>query len=282
MVHDENVKTLKDAQDKVTVFQKKIKTASDVPAPLELIEFTRTLNVYAKEVLPSKQPNYRATSSASVSSSSRHRPVSQHHLHTTSRHHLAPENDGSGRTAKSTKNISPTSSTISSTSRKPPATASSSSSEVSVASKKVSDQRPVHRAVHVPDARFTVGVARSELRAREYMNDPDGDILSPPKLRGHDTKGPVHRNTQIGRHIITLRSTDFILNKNVLPINDYQIANAFYHAVVEHEDRLDELDRILSIRLNMSPGSKWLGIPDWEITSRQITCLGGGLKKWGL
>lgn len=111
----------------------------------------------------------------------------------------------------------------------------------------------------------------------EYYNDPDGNILSPPKSRTPGASLGERKSVRIGRHIMTVERTVFVLNNNDLPVNDYQIAEAFFRTVIKHKDKLDELDHVLASRHQMKTGEKYTGIPGWEITSRQIKCLSNDL-----
>lgn len=103
-------------------------------------------------------------------------------------------------------------------------------------------------------------------RAREYMNDPDGNILSPPKLKHHDTSIPNRKSARIGRHDIVLTTTEFLINAYSLHVDNYEHGLQFFQALTEPPDELDSLDEALR-----QGHEDWDGIPNWVINPSEVT-----------
>lgn len=240
----------------------------DVPAADELIKLTETLNDYARELLPPRGTSRRTKSSASESTVHLTVPANEGRPQAASIVDPIPFDHGSC-THDSMSETSPTSSVTSGRSSQPPIVVSTSVSDTSSAYRKAKEQRP-NRA-RLPSVESTAGVARErlDLRAGEYINDPNGNILSPPILKSNNQPS---KTITIGRHTIKLSSTDFHFNNHQLKVGsryDYTIADMFYSALCEHEDKLDELEQILC----SSHSWKWSGIPGWIITRDVVTML---------
>lgn len=124
------------------------------------------------------------------------------------------------------------------------------------------------------------------MRAGEYMNNPNGNILSPPIRR---VRTAPRRTEKIGRHTLQLDSTSFFLNNNRLNIaspREYEIADAFFSDLVTARHILDHLDHLLRTRHLQRAGWSWDGIPGWVVTATAVkmlpTSIGGDtLRKAG-
>jgi hypothetical protein len=106
---------------------------------------------------------------------------------------------------------------------------------------------------------------RHEFRAREYINDPTGNILSPPIQKQH---GPLIKERTIGGHRIRLDSTTFFFNDHQLYLESrhhYDLADRFYEALIVHSSKLDELDQVLEEQYRGRTNRKWFDISGWEV-----------------
>ncbi|KAF9697235.1 hypothetical protein EKO04_004559 [Ascochyta lentis] len=266
-LRDTDKRLLKGARRNMMEQQHKSQSADLPPAPTELLEFTMLLDTYAEEILPSFRSRHRTDNIRSRSSNT----ISEH-PDPVQRKPSKASTTGS-HTNPSSSNVSPVSSHI-------PIIESSSVSNVSEVAE-IPQARLRQKNVAMPSLRDT-SIERPSMRPREYRNDPNGNILSPPKLVDRNMTGTPRRIVQFGRHTITLAPTRFTLNDNSLEVNDYTIAEAFFRAVIKHRDKLSELDHVLAMRHRMADDARWTGIPDWEITSRQIKFESSGLELWGL
>jgi hypothetical protein len=89
-------------------------------------------------------------------------------------------------------------------------------------------------------------IERPGMNPREYINDPDGTILSPPIMNNHPANSRPTRVEQVGRHTVLLSAKTFQVNANKLEVFNYAAVDAFFGEVIRHEDMLDELDKRLS------------------------------------
>ncbi|KAH6616470.1 hypothetical protein C7974DRAFT_45351 [Boeremia exigua] len=101
---------------------------------------------------------------------------------------------------------------------------------------------------------------RYGMRPREYINDPNGNILSPPKVKGEDTSSSQQREERVGRHVIRLNATDITINGHSLHMANYEMGQQFFKSLLKHHDKLDRLDEALGQGLE-----NWEGIPDWWV-----------------
>jgi hypothetical protein len=99
------------------------------------------------------------------------------------------------------------------------------------------------------------------MNSREYINDPDGTILSPPIMKDHPAKSPSPKREQVGRHTVLLDARTFQVNANTLNFIDYAAAYAFFQEVIKHENILDEVDDSLS---NGCQDGLFYSTSDWQ------------------
>jgi hypothetical protein len=84
------------------------------------------------------------------------------------------------------------------------------------------------------------------MNPREYINNPDGTILSPPITKNHPANVPSPKRAQVGRHTVLLDAQKFQVNANKLNFIDYAAAHALFQEVTDDEVLLDDLDKRLS------------------------------------
>ena len=267
MIHRENKKTLEEAKHGIAKHQEKRETTDDVPAPDELSKFTETLDDYARELLPPRRSSRRTGSSASAASVVSSEPIHRRSFQSASRTRADPSTANTGNTANPSNNTSPTSSSVSGDSLQPPVVTPSTASDVSSGFDNIPD------VGLPPNTQASVTIEHPGMRAREYVNDPNGNILSPPVLR--QTRQPS-KTVIIRGHTITLDATSFNFNEIQLNIGSrhrYTIADMFFSALKEHGDKLDELNQVLRSRHKRGPDWKWSRIPGWEVTSHSVNML---------
>jgi hypothetical protein len=89
-------------------------------------------------------------------------------------------------------------------------------------------------------------IERPGMNPREYINNPDGTILSPPIMKNHLANVPSPKRAQVGRHTVLLDAKIFQVNAHKLTIMNYAAADAFFEDVICHGNILDKLDKRLS------------------------------------
>jgi hypothetical protein len=116
-----------------------------------------------------------------------------------------------------------------------------------------------------------VMVEHGDMKAREYINDPDGDILSHPKVKPRAGSVPVRKTRQIGPYTVILDPTRFHINKHVLRLESYAAGDAFFHALLQHRDKLDALVEALAVVDREATKNI---IPGWLVHTGGVTMLG--------
>jgi hypothetical protein len=257
---------------------RKGKRRSDLAyTPEDLMHFTESLGAYAREVLPPLRPTRRSLSSratTSVSGStyvqtlpSRWRPQDPYSEIPSKPAHMSRETDS--RPNRGTPSgISTSSSSCSSglqviTEPDIVSSVSSASREgvepKSALARQDEQTRPEPHAPTFFEIRDTI--------SREYINDPEGNILSHPKVK-HPAKEPlVPKTRQIGRHKMTLSATEFRINNHSYVVTKYHVADALFETLLQHPDKFDGLVAVLDAG---EERKKWDGIPGWVADSRQI------------
>jgi hypothetical protein len=94
--------------------------------------------------------------------------------------------------------------------------------------------------------RADTAIERPGMNPREYINNPDGTILSPPITKNHPANSPPTKIKQVGRHTVLLDAKKFQVNANKLNFIDYAAAHALFQEVTDDETILDNLDKRLS------------------------------------
>lgn len=124
-------------------------------------------------------------------------------------------------------------------------------------------------SVIVPDKGLP-GDTRAEVtvehpyKRREYMNDTQGTILSPPVVRPSRT--PPTMTASIGSYLITLEATQLKINHRSLRVNDYDIGLAFFEKLKQHPKDLDSLYAAIC-----QGDDDWEGIPGWVVNPSNWT-----------
>ncbi|KAF1365582.1 hypothetical protein EJ07DRAFT_151065 [Lizonia empirigonia] len=284
VVHRVSNKTLEAAKEKLVTFQLKSKTAKAVATVEELFEFTEILDDYAREVIPPRQSGRRADSFASHSTSSIHTTVNEQRSQATA---SVPPVQEVPRQNEDTVYVFRRSPILrvprAPSNTEPVGTSSSASDKSSGPEVSMSDPKPSPDTAAVPGGADVVA-GRPEMRAREYINDPNGNILSPPIVRRDtDTSRTesrcvlaVLKTETIGRHTLRLDPTGFFLNNNHLNIaspREYEIADTFFSDLITYRHSLDHLDHLLRTRHMQRAGWSWDGIPGWVVTATAVKML---------
>ncbi|KAF3042329.1 hypothetical protein E8E12_002007 [Didymella heteroderae] len=261
IIHRENRKTLAKAQVELANSQKIDKTTSLIPASEALRDLIETLEDYADELLPSRHPRSRDSNYSHASTAS-----GKDSIYSLLSRGTQPEfasepimSDATG-TEKSSTTTSLVSSHDSSRSLRGPPRASSSLSTVSI----LSLNAPNGALPRSSRAEVTI---ESPYTRREYMNDPQGTILSPPMVR--PTSSPTllaAKTARIGDYLITLEAKRLRINRHSLQVNDYDIGLAFFEALKQHPQELDSLDAAIGRR-----DEDWGGIPGWVVNPSNWT-----------
>jgi hypothetical protein len=84
------------------------------------------------------------------------------------------------------------------------------------------------------------------MNSREYINNPDGTILSPPIMKDHSANSSSPKRKQVGRHTVLLDAKTFQVNANKLNVISYAVAEALFQEVIRDKNLLDKLDERLS------------------------------------
>jgi hypothetical protein len=100
------------------------------------------------------------------------------------------------------------------------------------------------------------------MNSREYINDPDGTILSPPIIKDPLANSPSPKREQVGRHTVLLDAKTFQVNANKLNVINYAAADAFFEKIILDKNLLDDLDKELS---GGCQKRLFYSISDWQI-----------------
>jgi hypothetical protein len=268
-VHYTNKRMLKDAKQEIVSKQQRTHTSNLDNTLVDLFEFTKSFGAYAREVLPSVRSERHRSSKYTSPSTSRStleqaRPKIQH-----------PGNYGSmampyqppglrilrpaaGHPA--TSNISTGShSSNSMHSRTKSDSTSSQSSPSRPTSRDTSTRSNIRNLKHVTNGY----IEPQDMKAREYMNNPNGNILSHPKVKSRTTKSiPPLKTRHIGRHTIGLDATHLYIDNHSLSFEIYATADQLYEVLSENKDKLDALVEALDMEQS---GEVWDGIPGWVV-----------------
>ncbi|KAF2623605.1 hypothetical protein BU25DRAFT_177347 [Macroventuria anomochaeta] len=256
-VHRTRTRQLRAATRNITQNQPKGHSIDFVSAPTELLRFTTSLDTFAEEVLSSRQSSRRTNSSRASDYIS---TISEPSTSTPQRPSMPATT--SGINIETSSSIS----TVSTNSNQTPILDPSSISSAPAIYDDTPEPRSSHKSANKPIYSSGGTVERFDMRAREYINDPDGTILSPPKVKPHYASTSIRKETQIGRHTITLDATEFTMNTHSLRVDNYEVGLKFFQTLKEHQDKLDRLDQVLG-----KGDEYWYGIPDWVITPTGVT-----------
>ena len=262
MAHKENNNMLKEAMAKVAAYQNKKKTADNVPALEQLLRFNAALDEYAEKTLPPRRSIHRPSSSSSVPMvciGRRTVPLVAQRAPAASYTPSIRSDLETYREVVCATHYSCSSSNISKTSSQCSTATSSSASDAS-ANESITTPDPSQKSVNAAQRADTI-IERPGMGPREYMNDPNGTILSPPIVKTPADKHQTEK-AQVGRHTITLSAKLFHVNANKLNVTGYAAAYAFFQDLLVREDRLDDLDKQLS---NGCQESIFYDIPRWRI-----------------
>lgn len=231
-----------------------------VPRPTELLYFAESFDTYAKEVLPSHLRSRRTPSSRAPTSTS------------SQPWNASPQNASTPMgSSKVMAEASPSTSTVSSTSHRTSSAAPSSKSSNSIPLQHTVKSAPPRKEAQSPIPITGQIFERLGTRGKEYVNDRQGTILSPPMVKNTDASAPRPKRTQIGRHTITLTATEVFVNHYPLHMNDYEMGGAFLRTLEKHPDKVDDLVQALRQGLE-----DWEGIPGWVVLPTGVAVQQGG------
>jgi hypothetical protein len=275
-VQDTNKRKLIAAKDKTVRLLKGKKTADLAYVPDDLMHFTESLRGYAKEVLSpirSSRRSHSNRSSTSVAGTGfvqtplRWRsqdpgsisPSNQAHISRQAnlRPGLATSSSvsTSANSRSSSVQIIPRPKTISSVS-----SASHETVESKLGNGRENEQTHLR---HGAPSFFEI----RDMKSREYINDPEGNILSRPKVRNLTLEPHAPKTQQMGRHKMILSATDFRINNHSYVVKKYHVAAALFQTLLRHPDKFDKLVEVLDAG---EEEEKWDGIPGWVADSRRI------------
>ncbi|KAH4291170.1 hypothetical protein HBH64_079690 [Parastagonospora nodorum] len=275
-VHKVKERVLKSAIDESLKEQEGKGTSTFDIAPRDLSAFTKALKTYGKQVLPSKKPQ---RPSGSNDGSSLGTEVT--HLQATPPG-LRSRKPNSKSTLDRPSHSSRENITAFASSRTPFATVSdqpvvevnirpNAEPIASLADDKKDGQRPTEERSDQEQTAssppFYDLLESRDTKSREYMNDPDGNILSPPKVKS-PLKNPLTKLQKIGRHTIMLSATEFRINGRSFGMSSYETADDLFSAILLQRDLVDELVKVV----NGGYGNiLWDGIPGWFASPGKVT-----------
>ncbi|KAH3966052.1 hypothetical protein HBH92_186350 [Parastagonospora nodorum] len=279
-VHEVKERVLKSAID-VSLKEQQSKGTSEFDITRrDLSVFTKAFETYGKQILPvSKHPRYRSGSNDGTISDSEATLLQATPRNSRSRN--PNSNSTLGRPLHTSRNITTISGhtklsqtpfstvldmPIVEVSIRPDAEPVVSRAEGEttrqVSTKERSDQK---ETISAP---LLHGLFKSmDIKSREYINDPDGNILSPPKVKS-PLKNPLTKLQKIGRHTIMLSATEFRINGRSFGMSSYETADDLFSAILLQRDLVDELVKVV----NGGYGNiLWDGIPGWFASPGKVT-----------
>ncbi|KAJ4994034.1 hypothetical protein SVAN01_00511 [Stagonosporopsis vannaccii] len=247
-LHETSSRHLEAAKRQIMDQRPKRQNNDFVPAPAALLKLAASFDTYAKEVLPSRE------SSPGLSSSR-----APHRAETKSRGvHARPQPTMARSEAKIAASSS--SSALSSHSNRTSFAVPSSTSSNYIPPETIAEDKPRHQEAQRPIPATKQIFEHTSIKGREYINDPEGTILSPPKVKIQDASAPLQRKVQIGRHIITLTPTELFVNRHSLHMSNHDMGVQFIETLKQHPELLDSLEQALGKGLQ-----NWGGIPKWIV-----------------
>lgn len=276
--------------------QKKHLSTDVVPAPDELYELTESFVEYAENIVPPRRfedrnhspvPIHRSVSTAEIAHSKVRPPVadSTYTLYRSPSPKMNVENLSTG----STNERSTRASSHSSRSSKRPGILSSSISDLTPISTSSSTTPPAsNKAIKKPsittkeftetdDAKVDDDIEPNDHRPREYINDPEGTILARPKVKSRSSSTAPHPNSptrvlraeRIGPHTISICPLHVHVNRHALSITDAELAETFFQALRNNNDKIQMLDDVLTERDERI--HEWHGIPGWTVYPLRVS-----------
>lgn len=107
-----------------------------------------------------------------------------------------------------------------------------------------------------------------DMKSREYIDDPDGNILSQPKVKPPTQRLPPTKAQRLGRHTIMLSATEFRINDRSFGFTSYKTADDLFSAILLQRDLIDELVKVV----NGGYGNvMWCGIMGWFASPGKVT-----------
>ncbi|KAH7398567.1 hypothetical protein BKA66DRAFT_453390 [Pyrenochaeta sp. MPI-SDFR-AT-0127] len=229
------------AREYLIAHQQKTRTKDVFPEADALHEFTESVEEYAEEILYTSRPSSQMRTSVPArevpprSTSIQHRLNSRPSIPSRPRSNAIPLSDH--------------------TVDKGPEKQSSS----------------IHKTSNFDQFQREIRDIEHRGSTREYMNDPDGNIMSRPKMKSRSSSATASSSTEeqelrrqnIGSHTIKLGNRHVNFNEHRFPATDHAIAEAFFQALVSSGDKLDALDYVLS--QPSTANRRWFGIEGWMI-----------------
>ncbi|KAL5113323.1 hypothetical protein ACEQ8H_008802 [Pleosporales sp. CAS-2024a] len=241
-VHQVKMRSLVKARDDENTFQQSKKGEDFGLAMRHLAGFTDSLNTFAKDVLPRHR-------------SSRHSASSRTSFYT---YDAMPDRAVGEKVANTSVPDMSSRASVNKPDEEP--------STASMPSSATGSETPIN--IHHQKARTVGFVEHRHIGSREYMNDPEDNILSSPKIKINIHDRPALKTRQIGRHTIWLSDTQFGIDDYTYRANIYEDADQFFNSLSEHADKVEELVQVLDA--GDSSVERWNGIPGWLVDRRCI------------
>jgi hypothetical protein len=274
-VYHTNERMLKAAKEELTLKQQGSHTLDVDDTLLDLFDFTKSLGAYSRKAMPpvrSKRHRSSKHASTSASRSSLNTPPEKkrrdHSRHRTPSHQTSKTNNMRPNPSQSYVTPSSTSSGTRSGNRSHAATASDPISSTSSISPPTSGPRPSQTQVHSSNPITSGFIEHRDTKSREYINAPNGTILSPPKVKSRTVNIPPQRTQRIGGHTIVLDTTHIYIDAHALRFELYETAHQFFEVLLQNEDKLDALVEALAME---NEDETWDGIPGWVVDAHGVT-----------
>jgi hypothetical protein len=270
LVHDTNERELEATKKEVTLNQED-QTAVREHVPADLFGFTKSLEAYSKEVLPSVRSSRHRSAKhvanpASKSSFKQAPPTERRakgsHSQTTSHRTRRSRNSRTKSSHATSSSVS--ASTLSGSLSQNSTTTSNSISKLPSVATPIVEPKPSKYNTRSLKSNASVIVEHGDLKAREYTNDSNGDIQSRPSTKPHAESDPIPKTQQVGPHTITIGATHLRIDHCELTFKRYAIGYAFFKAILQHKDKLDGLIEALGAQ---DEEEIWNGISGWLVGS---------------
>jgi hypothetical protein len=273
-VHHTNRRILKAAQQEIVLKQQGTHP-SDLDNTLEdLFDFTESFGAYAKEIMPSVRSERRRSSKYASTSTSRSTLEQVPPKRQRSDNHRSMPTPSQPKDIRNSEPIPshPATSNVSTGSHSGNRLDSRTQADARLG--KLSPSRPASRdTVNKSNSRklkhFTTGyMEHRDMKTREYMNAPNGNILSNPKVKSRTQSTPTRKTSQIGHHTIVLDATHIHIDNHRLRFEMYATANEFFRVLHRHADKIDALIEALAME---NEEETWEGIPGWVVDAHGVT-----------
>ncbi|KAF1911536.1 hypothetical protein BDU57DRAFT_92370 [Ampelomyces quisqualis] len=269
-VHHTNKQMMEDSMEQLELKQQGLRTSEFVSAPPDdLFEFTGSLQRFSQEIMPSisRKPSSIAgyhmspmSNSSSEQESSKTRPRGRHRPVIT---------------ISQTVNRSP--------GRRPRGSASNGASTNSTREGSIPSPIGLLQGLHISSSDGSSNAAKSspgiddEERAgnvSEGNRSADRDTTSPRSV-GYPIDAAPRKSARVGRYAMILDAHYFRIHDQKLTVTDYATGDAFFNAMLRHEDKVEAVVKALSSRGQVVVFD---GIPGWLVDSNGVHAQASGLQ----